>query len=416
MDTNLEKIAAELDAIALHCRKHLNPTVLMREQFGWNHPSLTRDDLADWAAEIADRVRDQDDQVITPELSKKLEGLIKRLSGFRNDTLQHVFNGDGHSAVPQYYIMMQYCDTVLSHIDGWGSFRGVYNRQARFRKNLAKIEGSYQLLVERADKLEEKVTAINEAKQVADELPETLQTLNTASKEAKQFRDKALTSSDEVGVLLEKARTVVDELRGHQERAKAIVDQATDALSAATARGLSESFYLRATQLQKSLRWWVGGLGAALCAVIAVGLVRFGELNKVLNQTTAPWYSIAIQLLMTGVGIGAPIWFAWLASKQIAHLFKVGEDYAFKASVAKAYEGFRLETLKYDSKYAEQLLATALARLDEEPLRYVDGCNHASPLAEMAESTPVKVVANSIPKLIGGVGKPDDAAVTPKDK
>ena len=71
-----------------------------------------------------------------------------------------------------------------------------------------------------------------------------------------------------------------------------------------------------------------------------------------------------------------------MATKQIQERFKLSQDYAFKANVAKAYEGYRREAVRFDSKIEERLFVAALQRLEQEPLRLVDPKTYPSPYHE----------------------------------
>lgn len=96
---------------------------------------------------------------------------------------------------------------------------------------------------------------------------------------------------------------------------------------------------------------------------------------------------IITQLLLSVLSIGAPLWFAWLSTKQINQRFKLAEDYAYKSSVAKAYEGYRNEASKLDDNaFSTRLFDSALTRLEEPPLRFVQGEDHATPWMEMLNS------------------------------
>jgi hypothetical protein len=103
------------------------------------------------------------------------------------------------------------------------------------------------------------------------------------------------------------------------------------------------------------------------------------------------------------LSIGAPIWFAWLATKQIGQRFRLSEDYAFKASISRAYEGFRREAARMDKDLEARLLASALTRLDELPLRLVETESHGSPWHELANSDVVKQALQLVPSFAGQV-------------
>ena len=100
--------------------------------------------------------------------------------------------------------------------------------------------------------------------------------------------------------------------------------------------------------------------------------------------------SFVLNCLISIAAIGAPVWFAWLATKQVGYCFRLSEDYAFKAATAGSFEGFRreIESLTADDENESndelrlKLLTTVLTRLDEQPLRYVDSKVHGSPFHE----------------------------------
>jgi hypothetical protein len=80
--------------------------------------------------------------------------------------------------------------------------------------------------------------------------------------------------------------------------------------------------------------------------------------------------------------VGAPLWFAWVATKQLGQRFRLAEDYGFKASVAKAYEGYRRDAVRIDPRFEAQLFGIALRRLEEAPLRMIEEEAHGSPWHE----------------------------------
>ncbi|MNV99006.1 hypothetical protein D3C71_1943230 [compost metagenome] len=85
------------------------------------------------------------------------------------------------------------------------------------------------------------------------------------------------------------------------------------------------------------------------------------------------------------------MWFAWVSTKQIGQRFRLAEDYGFKASVAKAYEGYRKEAARIDEAFEAKLFSIALTRLDEAPLRTVEAETPGSPWHELfanAKSNP----------------------------
>ena len=144
---------------------------------------------------------------------------------------------------------------------------------------------------------------------------------------------------------------------------------------------------------------WVAGLIASLVAGGYFGSGQLQKLLELMTQKDISNLSMSINFIMAILSIGAPVWFSWLATKQIGQRFKLSEDYAFKASVSRAYEGFRRETARFDKEMEAKLLNSALTRLDELPLRLVETENHGSPWHELASSNIVKQAMSKIPSF-----------------
>ncbi|WP_310643724.1 hypothetical protein [Limnohabitans sp.] len=112
---------------------------------------------------------------------------------------------------------------------------------------------------------------------------------------------------------------------------------------------------------------------------------------------------IMLNLLLTLLSVGGSVWFAWLSTRQVGQRFKLAEDYAFKASISRAYEGYRKEANRIDPALEAKLLRSALDRLDEQPIRFVEQGNHASPLHEMLASETVRDAVKLIPEFATNV-------------
>ncbi|MCY1231618.1 hypothetical protein D9M72_440730 [compost metagenome] len=121
---------------------------------------------------------------------------------------------------------------------------------------------------------------------------------------------------------------------------------------------------------------------SALAAGAIVGAFRISALQALL-AAEASTGRIALNLVLAFISVAAPVWFAWIATKQIGHRFRLSEDYAFKASVAQAYEGYRREAARLDEKFAKRLFSSALDRIDEAPIRFVEHETHGSPWHEI---------------------------------
>ena len=165
---------------------------------------------------------------------------------------------------------------------------------------------------------------------------------------------------------------------------------------------------------------------ATLGAGAYLGYHRVQVITTALNDQDPKIGFIWLQLALSALSVGAPLWFAWIATKQVGQRFRLAEDYSFKASVARAYEGYRKEAARLDEKFEAELFSSALKRLDEEPLRLVEKSDHGSPWSEMLSSPTVikaldllpesknqilEIVKQAVEKFKGETQKTDEAAI-----
>ena len=130
------------------------------------------------------------------------------------------------------------------------------------------------------------------------------------------------------------------------------------------------------------------------------GGIQFRQLSEAIQNST-PSSIIWMKLIISLLSVGGPIWFGWLSSKQIGYRFRLAEDYAYKAAISKAYEGYRREAVELDSDFQIKLFTSALSRLDEQPLRFVNQKTHGSPWHEFFDSELIREAIRITPDLAG---------------
>jgi hypothetical protein len=160
---------------------------------------------------------------------------------------------------------------------------------------------------------------------------------------------------------------------------------------------LAAAFDEKTKKLNNSIWLWVAGLALALLFCALTGPQRVMAISSAIASRETEWPTLGLQVLLAMMSIGPAIWFAWLATKQIGQRFRLAEDYAFKAAVAKAYEGFRREANNVGDGLAAKLLESALTRLDEQPLRFVEQQSPGSPMHELMNSSSVKDAVKALP-------------------
>lgn len=322
--------------------------------------------------------------------------------------LNHSNSNVSGPAIASYLVFMLYISTEINELF---SFEVLNNKELLPKKIINRLglyQSNLQAIEEKSGDLDSKINVINEAYDAAESLPTTLKSLRETNEEINQLNDLSEKNADSINERLEQAKLDGKELNDikntiaqlHKNVAKeandylaelkveaqGYIDKCEEAFRTTTSKGLAGAFEDKARKLNASIRLWVAGLIAALGAGAVVGYTRLHALEAYLSNPNASGIKLTIQLILSILSVGAPLWFAWLATKQIGQRFRLAEDYEFKASVSKAYEGYRREAMQLDSDFSQRLFGNALTRLEEPPLRFVEETAHSSPIMEMLSS------------------------------
>ena len=242
------------------------------------------------------------------------------------------------------------------------------------------------------------IKRISEADQTAIQLPETLETLKNDANVVAQIKGEVQASGDVVSQVFKLAQEQEKYISDTKSDIEAILERSKSALASATSAGLAGAFYARKKELQ-----WIG-LAWTACLAVALGAAVFSiwwradQLFALLDRANEIGTFTLVANFVISIGfVGAPIWFAWLATKQVGYYFRLSEDYAFKASVSASYEGFMEEARRHDAEFEKKVLESTLERYDEPPLRFVDSRVHGSPYHELFESDEFKSAMKNIP-------------------
>lgn len=284
-------------------------------------------------------------------------------------------------------------------------------------RRLGGVAARLAALEPRASEIDQKISDIEAAHEAAEQLPEDLVELAAKRDEVSRIVSEAATILDDARKIAAKIETVKDDsIEARQrmvlseEQATKLIDRSEQALRGATGVGLAQAFENRQEKLSKAGTIWVCGLVAALGAALYIGAHRVSALQSVLTNES-PSHIVWMNVVLTIFGIGGPIWFAWLSTKQISVSFRLAEDYAFKAAVSKAYEGYRSEAISIDPALQERLFSSALDRFEESPIRLMEKDTHSSPLQELLANPAIRKglegvpgIADKIVALIPGKG------------
>ncbi|GGP18142.1 hypothetical protein [Silvimonas iriomotensis] len=379
----------------------------------WSYPSVTRAELAESFSLLNDRVLIEIKSV-QPEsveaTATQLNLLATRVGWTRQNVLPQL---PGNPPVG-VAVILSLLEAIRSQVDRLEFTRtsklpkpeDLSNDVAAAKKMRTALRAGENLLKElqpRLNGLNVGVDYIIAAQSAMAQLPEDLASLNEKRERVESTAGEILkmqgTAKNAVSDLMEK----IKDLAELHERAEKTLDRADEAYRANTSQGLASAFKDRADSLTQSVWVWVFGLIGALAGGGFVGYLQLDRLTAMIDKaaasqgqsSTAIWVDFVLSIL----SIGGPFWFAWLATKQIGQRFKLAEDYAYKASISKAYEGYRQEAVRLDPTFQSRLFSSALTRLEEIPLRVMDETNHGSPWHALLDSDVIRQAVNTVPQF-----------------
>ncbi|USJ24741.1 hypothetical protein [Ensifer adhaerens] len=366
-------------------------------------PALSPHQIANQLAALADELK----EAVLDDIDQGEEALIRgfsaSLEAASTNLLPGLFNGNAGTAVPHLIATINFIAAGISNLARWRT-PDPASLPPALAKRLQKVHRDLHNLMPDVAQVELQVTTIKDAFNAAESLPTTLQELRAAQVELKSIERK---STELLGVIRANdanAKSLTSSLNSAEEEARGFARRCAEEYQFIVSTGLAAAFASRAIELKQSMRLWVGALCGSLVVGMLVGAWRLSEIGKIINSETAYDPSrLWFQMMLSVFSIGAPVWFAWMSTKQIGQRFRLAEDYAFKASVATAYEGYRRQAAQIDPELEKALFTSALARLDEPPLRFVESVTHGSPLHELANSRAAKALIEKSSEIIENV-------------
>jgi hypothetical protein len=350
---------------------------------GWAAPPLDRHDLKHMAVALAEQVQLVEESDIKDGLDPAQ--ILDKITWFRNQTIPQLWGGNASQASNAYFFLLEFIRTQFSSIlpakIDWNKLDDRDLVPRSIKQRLRGLNAHISDIVLDTDDLSNRITVINDAYDAAQSLPTDLASLAEARESVANFRRESERDQVLIREYFDQVGETLSRVRESEAEARKLVENTEDAYSAATTKGLGEAFQIRADRTARSMWVCVVGLLCALGLGAWLGAQRVEMIERLL-QANASSNLIALHMGLAFISVAAPVWFAWIATKQIGQRFRLSEDYAFKASVAKAYEGYRREAARVDPDFASRLFRIALDRLDEAPLRFVEHETFGSPWHE----------------------------------
>jgi hypothetical protein len=387
----------------------------------WGVASVTRAGLIRWISSIAEKISASNPEDPEGDLDE-LTDLVSALQWTRANSIPQLPSHNAQSALPALTLTLSGVERTLLPFVESDKKLALDNGKA-LRRAATQIRGMESKLRDLAPKtasVQTMVERIERAYEAADQLPADLETLNEARQRIDTMSSEAEKDRGQILAAKEAVEVVQSSLKDIENEASAILKQCESVYSSATSVGLAAAFSERSRKLDFSMWFWVVGLMGALVVGGAVGTGRLTALSGLLTQPGASSALITLNIVLSVLSIGAPVWFAWLATKQVGQRFRLSEDYAFKASISRAYEGYRREAARIDPDLEAQLLQSALSRLDEQPLRLVESASYGSPWHELLSSDLLKEAVRIVPgfkdKVVAMAGSSIEGLKIPKVK
>lgn len=401
MDPQVAPLCNELTQLIADIRTHVPAGAAINMAHGnWSLPGLTVEDIVTPIADLLALLdRGAGGFHGAPDL---VQSFAQRITFLRGNTVPQIWTS-AQLAVPALQLTLDAIKRIASPpaetveaVQVAEDLRSAVRQLRGLRARLKTLEHGTASM----DVIFQEITAAHAA---ALQLPEDLENLSDVRAELSQLKIEA--ERDRVAVLSAKNSAEEAQLALVAAAAEAdeSVKKAHHAYSVATSQGLAAAFAERSRKLSLSMSAWVFGLACSLVIGSYLGKGQLMHLSEMLKTPDASNSVIVLNFLLSVLSVGAPIWFAWLSTKQIGQRFKLAEDYAFKASISKAYEGYRREASRIDPELEIQLLRSALTRLDEQPLRLVETANHGSPWQDLMSSEVMKEAFKTIPNLNGQI-------------
>ncbi|UTA69615.1 hypothetical protein [Emticicia sp. 21SJ11W-3] len=398
MHPKIQELCNILDDLSDSIIKLTNDDRFASEINGWNYPSVNRHGLAFIPKNLSEKLKKYPNLYVDEDFTEVVEEIKKIINQFRQKTLAHLPNGSTE-AISAFTTTMGVITSMLEPLWSWEVLNDNNALPRGLASRLRSIESSLNEVSPKKEDLIQWIRLIIEGKETAISLPTDLEMLKESRNKVEKFTNDSAGNVAKIEDYLNKSASTYQKLIENEENSKKIVDKCNEAYRITTSVGLAASFDERAKSTSTTLWVWVGGLLIALGAGSFFGSQRIELLSKVMEKANPQWTVVWMHIILSVLSIGAPLWFAWLSTKQINQRFRLSEDYAFKASVAKAYEGYRREAANLDPIFEARLFSSALSRLEEAPLRLVEGDTHGSPWHELFSSPAFQKAIYTFPEL-----------------
>jgi uncharacterized protein YoxC len=229
-------------------------------------------------------------------------------------------------------------------------------------ENAKKINDNLTQSAEINQKTTQILSAIQQTEKGAKELSSTMETL----------KGKVDNWAKEIKELSEKSEKIKEGLNEREKKLNLLIEntdntlkRVEDLLPGATSAGLASSFRQRKEDITKSKKYWVVGfVGSLIFLVLMVSWIIYAFTEHI---GKVEWWAYLLQRVPLTFPL---IWLGWFFGRNYGHKIRLEEDYAFKESISRSFEGYKKQMQEVDPEVAlPRLCDRTISILSETPLR-----------------------------------------------
>lgn len=387
---------------------HPNDTRVTEITGIWHVAPLTRKQLAEVPQRLVTYIRTSDILEIDSINASQIISLTETVASLKPQIIPHLFGGNTHLCVPAYMDTFNYITEALHPIIGWQKIDPRTTLPHALARRLNLLKAQIDSIVPDSGALQDRLNLIKDANEAAENFPVVFSEIEKAQLQLNQIKETAEITEKSLSQNVLSSQSAADEILSLKQKAEALVSKTGEAHRAATSTGLAAAFSDRAKKLNRSAQLWVAALVISLLLILSLGAYNVYLIQIMTEMDKFKSEFIWLRLIAPMLVVGAPVWFAWVATKQINQKYKSAEDYAYKASISRSYEGYRSEAERLKKpELEERLLSVTIDRFEESPLRLLDQKNHGSPLHELLSKG--EMIAKAREEIVSGLKRATEA-------
>lgn len=382
--TTFNEIAVGLEALAQQVLSVVPDDRPFAEVWGWNMPQINRNDYASIIRSPIDRIS----KIKNMEIDPKDDALISKYPAMIEYLKSGVIpNLPGGNAFHVYITLGSFLDAINNVIDKYIgdsiNFDELKNKSlfpVSLINDFKAARGQLESAKQGISGIDDQLKIIGRGAEVITNLDSELASLEVARN---MFNSTSATLNEHMTateVAKSQISQILEEMKEIRSEADGIYKAAQAAFSATTSVGLGKEFHDRAVELKESLKYLSIGLLVVLIGAAYMSYLRLTALHDLMNIKPVDLSLVWANVIAMVVSLGPPVWLAWLLTRQIGQRFRLSEDYGFKASIAKAYAGYREEAARLDDiEFQKKLFDSTIRKIEEDPLRYVERETESTP-------------------------------------